>query len=88
MQCIQCNKVFEAKRSTAKYCSAKCRKLAFLENGKKVSVPESVRPIITKAEQHVDASQIQTVRALHHHIYQRLPGVLSKDRQVGKKGFN
>ena len=46
MQCIQCNKDFESKRSTARYCSPGCRKLAFQsgevsvpENGK-VSVPE------------------------------------------------
>ena len=32
--CKNCGKEFEAKRSTAKYCSAKCRKVAFL------SVPE------------------------------------------------
>ena len=37
-QCRQCGEVFEAKRSTAVYCSDKCRKLAFL----KVSVPLSV----------------------------------------------
>ena len=34
MECINCGKEFEAKRSTSKYCSAKCRKLAF----QKVSV--------------------------------------------------
>jgi len=28
-KCLNCGKEFEAKRSTAKYCSAKCRKLAF-----------------------------------------------------------
>ena len=28
MICKQCGAVFEAKRSTAKYCSVKCRKLA------------------------------------------------------------
>lgn len=33
-RCLGCGKEFEAKRSSAKYCSAKCRKLAFL------SVPE------------------------------------------------
>jgi len=35
MKCKQCGKEFEGKRSTAKYCSAKCRKLAF----QGVSVP-------------------------------------------------
>ena len=38
MQCRQCSKEFEAKRSTARYCSAQCRKLAFQADGK-VSVP-------------------------------------------------
>ena len=50
MKCEQCGKEFESKRKTAKYCSAKCRKLAFQgggvsvpENGKTgVSVPETV----------------------------------------------
>lgn len=37
-KCEQCSKEYEAKRSTSKYCSAQCRKLAFQENGK-VSVP-------------------------------------------------
>ena len=36
MKCMNCGTEFEAKRSTAKYCSDKCRKLAFHE----VSVPE------------------------------------------------
>ena len=43
MKCIQCNKEFEAKRSTARYCSPACRKLAFL----KVSVPEVSVPVVT-----------------------------------------
>ena len=38
MLCRQCKREFESKRSTAKYCSAKCRKLAF----QTVSVPVSV----------------------------------------------
>jgi len=43
MQCIQCKKEFESKRSTAKYCSDKCRKLAFqgISQSGEVSVPES-----------------------------------------------
>lgn len=44
MKCEQCNVEFKPKRSTARYCSSKCRKLAFRENGK-VSVPSlSVLP--------------------------------------------
>lgn len=47
MKCNQCGSEYESKRSTSKYCSAKCRKLAFSgtvrnaksENGK-VSVPQ------------------------------------------------
>jgi len=38
MRCQTCQKEFEPKRKTAKYCSAKCRKLAFQE----VSVPEKI----------------------------------------------
>jgi len=38
-KCEQCGNEFEATRETAKYCDAKCRKLAFLEKDK-VSVPE------------------------------------------------
>jgi len=33
MKCLNCNKEFKAKRADAKFCSAKCRKLAFLKNG-------------------------------------------------------
>ena len=39
MKCKQCNIEFESKRSTAGYCSAECRKLAFHKDGK-VSVPQ------------------------------------------------
>ena len=38
MNCEICHKEYEAERSTAKYCSAECRKLAFQE--KALSVPE------------------------------------------------
>jgi len=49
-QCEVCGREFEAKRVSARYCSGKCRKLAFLsvpeggvENAKKeVSVPETL----------------------------------------------
>ena len=40
MECIQCKKQFNSERKTARFCSAKCRKLAFLN--KEVSVPVSV----------------------------------------------
>ena len=39
MICKRCSKEFTAKRSTAKFCSAKCRKLAFQVDAK-VSVME------------------------------------------------
>ena len=45
MQCIQCKKEFEPIRATAKFCSAKCRKLAFqvsVPKDDKISVPLSV----------------------------------------------
>jgi len=41
MICKQCGKEFDSKRATAKYCSPKCRKLAFL-SVPEVSVPISV----------------------------------------------
>lgn len=37
-KCLECGKEYEAKRSTSKYCSGKCRKLAFQSNDR-VSVP-------------------------------------------------
>ena len=40
-KCVQCGKEYESKRSTSRYCSSKCRKLAFQKNDK-VSVPVSV----------------------------------------------
>jgi hypothetical protein len=39
--CKQCNKEFEAKRSTGTYCSPHCRKLAFL-SVPRVSVPDEL----------------------------------------------
>lgn len=39
IKCYKCNKEFEAKRTSAKYCSDHCRKLAFQKNI--VSVLES-----------------------------------------------
>jgi hypothetical protein len=46
MLCEICGKEFQGKRSSAKYCSPKCRKLAFLsvpnKNDKTLSVPVSV----------------------------------------------
>jgi hypothetical protein len=38
-QCKQCNKEYNPKRATSKYCSSKCRKLAFRVSVPKVSVP-------------------------------------------------
>ena len=36
-KCVVCGKEYEAKRATSKYCSGKCRKLAFQKD--RVSVP-------------------------------------------------
>ena len=44
MKCKQCGKEYAPKRASSKYCSARCRKLAFQENGK-VSVPEVSVPV-------------------------------------------
>lgn len=40
MKCKQCNKEYEAKRRTSKYCSAQCRKLAFQSDAKVSVLPE------------------------------------------------
>ena len=47
MKCITCGKEFTGTRKTAKYCSDKCRKLAFQDkvsvlDEKEVSVPKKV----------------------------------------------
>ena len=42
--CYQCGNKFKPMRATAKYCSARCRKLAF--QGTKVSVPENAKVIV------------------------------------------
>ncbi len=49
MKCITCGKEFTGKRKTAKYCSDKCRKLAFQDkvsvlDEKEVSVPKKDVP--------------------------------------------
>lgn len=41
-KCVNCGKEYEPKRSTSRYCSSKCRKLAFQIKVEKVSVPEVV----------------------------------------------
>ena len=38
--CKQCGVVYESKRSSSKFCSASCRKLAFQVSVPEVSVPE------------------------------------------------
>jgi len=38
-KCLNCGNEFEGRRATAKYCSAKCRKLAFRGAAEEVSVP-------------------------------------------------
>ena len=38
-KCIECGKDFVGKRSTARYCSDRCRKLAFQNSVPEVSVP-------------------------------------------------
>jgi len=39
--CKQCGKEFESKRSTGKYCSSKCRKIAFRADANATLTPES-----------------------------------------------
>ena len=47
MRCKQCNKVFEAKRATAKYCSAKCR----VNANRGLSVTDSVTPELSVTDE-------------------------------------
>lgn len=55
MKCKNCNKEFEAKRATAKYCSAKCRKLAFQNlSVPQVSVPGITVPAVSVPEKIVE----------------------------------
>jgi len=48
INCLNCNQQFEPKRKTAKYCSDRCRKLAFQKDAKisvpAVSVPDPNKP--------------------------------------------
>lgn len=51
MNCLICEKEFEALRKTAMYCSATCRKLAFQDKG--VSVPKDAKvsvPVVSVLE--------------------------------------
>ena len=48
MNCLECKTEFEAERSTAKFCSAKCRKLAFLSVPKDSVLDKSVLSVPEK----------------------------------------
>jgi hypothetical protein len=50
--CLNCNNEFKAKRLTAKYCSPKCRKLAFQEKG--LSVPNLIKHLESKTVEELD----------------------------------
>lgn len=43
MTCPTCGKEFESKRSTAKYCSPKCRYHKHLATKKRITIPNNVR---------------------------------------------
>src|SRR3990167_7046646 len=49
MQCIQCKKEYESKRKTARFCSSKCRLLAFRTFNDSVS-KDSVSPLSVSSE--------------------------------------
>ena len=65
MICVKCNKEFVSKREDAKYCSSKCRKLAFLK--KDLSVPELSVPL-SVPEYGVLKCQVEGC------VYKRSPG--------------
>jgi len=68
MKCLNCSKEFESKRVTAKFCSAKCRKLAF-QNTKclsvlsvpEVSVPEVAEEIIELVKENSTSDETEFV---------------------------
>ena len=49
MKCLYCKKEFEAKRKTARYCSASCRKLAF-QDKQEVSVPKDTKVSVPQTD--------------------------------------
>jgi hypothetical protein len=56
----------------SKYCSNKCKQQAYRNRNAptvtNVTPNVTVRQSVTKAESHIDASQIGVVRALHEHL--------------------
>ncbi len=63
MKCISCNKEYKAKRNTSKYCSARCRKLAFQGVGISVpdkgdSVTENAKISVSKDAKEISVSKI------------------------------
>jgi len=56
MNCIQCKKEFISERKTAKYCSDKCRKLAFQEKG--VSVPTDAKVSVPRVSVPTDKFKV------------------------------
>jgi len=78
-ECKQCGNEYEAKRKTSKYCSAKCKQLAYRNKDRVTPVtvtPLSVTPVIP-----------QSVTVTEQPVY-KYGGELTKERQVRAKGFN
>jgi len=73
MICKQCGKEFDSKRATAKYCSPKCRKLAFL------SVPEVSVPEVSVPEVSVPISVTKMTADDLYHAINCYPGNSWKD---------
>lgn len=95
--CEICGKEYEAKRATSRYCSPKCRKLAFLsvpgkpevsvpENGKSLSVPPL--PLIDTVEELPSVSTWEVRRlARQAAIDADIDNPLGKSFDLSEEGF-
>ena len=68
-ECEWCNSEYDAKRSTSRFCGPKCKQ-AFYRNRMNpgVTLRDDKSVTVTKADSHVDASDIGVVKALHQAI--------------------
>jgi len=68
-ECEHCLAEYDAKRSTSRFCGPKCKQ-AFYRNRMKpnVTLRDAKSVTVTKAESHVDASDITMTKAIHRLI--------------------
>jgi len=89
MICEHCGTEFDAKRKTAKYCGAKCRKLAFQES--KVGVPENANAEVSVPSHPVDSNTPegvkQALRKMKPKISKDIDNEHSPDFDLSEAGF-